>query len=137
MTNNTPSVFFQMNCVHDPMHERSHNKGSRTDEQQARKKGIRRGKQLACMRLDRINRTHAAKNHRCVHKGIDPGQFSEEVVAQHADPEGNANRHRRQSNEPDDSQKEAGSGQERIGTVFEHARYRTDQKQYSESGGAV
>lgn len=121
---NTALVFFQMDCVHDAMNKRRHDEGGGTDEQQARKEGIRRSKQLASMRRDRINRPHAAENHRGVYERVYPRQVTKVVVAQNSDPEGNPYRHGRQSEESKDSPEKAVTGQERIGSVFKHARYR-------------
>lgn len=134
---NTSSVVFEMDRVHDAMDEWRHNEGGGTDEQQARKEGIRRNKQLACVRRDRINRPHTAKDHRGVHKGVYPRQATEVVVAQNPDPEGNPDRYGRQSKEPHDSPEKAVAGQERVGTVFKHAVHRNSPARLPHIGGAA
>lgn len=131
------SVFLKMNRVHDAMNEWCQHKGRGADEQQARKEGVRRSEQLACGRRDRIDRPHATKDHRGVHKSVYPRQATEEVIAEHANPEGDPNRHGRQSKEPYDSPEKAMTGQKWIGTVFKHARYRISPNRHSKSGGTA
>ena len=129
------SVFFQVDRVHDPMDERSQDKRCGADEQQARKEGIRRSEQFACVRGDRINRSHTAENHRGVHEGIDPRQATKAVVAQNANAKGNTDRHGRERQEPDDSPEKAMAGKQRIGAMFKHARYRTFRHTFRSAGG--
>ena len=135
--NNTASVFFQMDRVHDAMNERRQNERCGTDEKQARKQGIRRRKQFARLRRDWINRPHPAKDHRGIHEGVYPRQATEIVVAQNANPKGNSDRYRRQSKEPNDSPEKAVAGQKRFGAVLKHAQYRNPPARLPKSGGAA
>ncbi|MFM8734712.1 MAG: hypothetical protein ACKOC8_05895 [Pirellulales bacterium] len=133
----TSSVFLKMNRMHDAMDEWCKHKGRGADEQQARKEGVRRSEQLACGRRDRIDRPHATKDHRGVHKSVYPRQATEIVVAKNANPEGTSDRYRRQSKEPNDSPEKTVAGQERIGAVLKHAQYRNSPTRAQKSGGAA
>ena len=131
------SVVFKMNNVHDAVNEGGNHERRRPDEKQAREQGIEGREQLASVRRDRIHRPHAAQNHGRVHEGVDPRQATEVVIAQHADTEGDADGHGRQTHKPTYPPEKAVAGQERIAAVLKHAQYRNSPTRAQKSGGAA
>ena len=117
------SVVFQMQFVHDPVHERRQDERRRPDEQQAGKQRVARGEEFAGVARDRIDGAHPPEDHRCVDQGVDPRQTAQVVVPEHADGKGHADDERRQTHKPDDAPEEPVRRQQGIGPMLKHARY--------------
>ena len=118
------SVLLDVQLVHDPVHKRREDKRCGPDEEQAGEQGIRRREQFPNVACDRINRPHTPENHGGVHKGVNPRQATEIVVAQHADPQGYADQSSRHAHEKDHPPEKMMAGQKWIATVLKHALHR-------------
>ena len=132
-----PSVFFDVQLVHDAVHEWRQDKRCGSDEEQAREKCIRRREEFPHVACDRINWPHAPENHGGIHESVDPWQATKIVVAQYADSQGSADKSSRHAHEQDDPPEEMMAGQKWIATVLKHALYRIACMASARSRGAA
>ncbi len=135
--NQTSSVLFHVQLVHDAVNKGRQDKRRGPDKEQPGEQGIRRHKQFPRVRFNRINWPHAPEDHGRVHKGVNPWQATEIVVAQYADTQSNADQSSRNAHEQDDPPKEALAGQEWIATMLEHALHRIAYVASARSRGAA
>ena len=75
---------FDVKPVEQPVRERSDHEGGNADKRKARKQSIKRSEKFCRVRMQRINRAHAAQNHGRVQKRIDPAQASDQMISENA-----------------------------------------------------
>ena len=90
------SLSLNMKTVNQPVREGGDNERGNSNESESRKEGITGSKNLPGGGMKRIDWSHAAQNHGRVQKRIDPAQFSEIVITEHADSQGDADQKKRQ-----------------------------------------
>src|SRR5437764_14522633 len=75
---------FDVKPVQQPVRERGNHERGNADKRQARKQSVERSEKFCRVRMERIDRAHAAQTHGRIQKRIDPGEASEEVRSENA-----------------------------------------------------
>jgi len=83
-------VFLQMKSVHEAMKNRSDQNGNHTQECNTAEDGIKGSEKFCIVICQRIDRTHACKNHGCVQKRIDPMESTQPMITGRSDEKRNA-----------------------------------------------
>lgn len=74
-----------MESMEQSVQERCHEQPGRRKENETGEKRIGAREKLAGGGMKFIDRAHPAENHRRVEEGIDPGEFLQLMIAEHAD----------------------------------------------------
>ena len=75
---------FDVKPVQQPVRERGNHERGNADKRQARKQSVERSEEFCRVRMERIDRAHAAQNHGSIQKRIDPAQASDQMISENA-----------------------------------------------------
>lgn len=75
---------FDVKAMEKPMGKRRDQNRRDPDESESREKRVEGSEEFCSGGVEWINRAHAAQNHRCVQKRIDPAQTRDEMVSKNA-----------------------------------------------------
>jgi len=92
---------FDMKLMHDSVHDWGEQYAHDADEDQTTKQRVAGGEEFCARSFDRINRSHAAENHRGFEQRVDPIELSQPMISDDAD----------QKNDADHADREGGSVQ--------------------------
>ena len=109
-----------MEFVEEAVEDRSEDDANTAEESKAAEEGVAAGKDFSGVGLDGRDGAHPGKDHGGIEEGIEPGEFFEEMIPDHADGKGSQDYAETDGGAASKTRVEKVAGQQGLSAVFEH-----------------